>query len=93
MSKERNTTLDASGNSFAPKLIDDHNSKIAVNFEENYLKQGKLSYIHRNIVNFRRLEDYLFCVVKLTKNIDPGKYSYSEYGIRFDSTLILIMSK
>ena len=38
LSKERNTTLDASGNSFARKLTDDHNSKIAVKFEENYLK-------------------------------------------------------
>ena len=27
---------------------------------------------------------YLFVAVKLTKNADPNKYSYSGYGISFD---------
>ena len=31
------------------------------------------------------LKDYLFGVVKLTKNANPDKYSYSRYGIEFDS--------
>ena len=25
------------------------------------------------------------CILKLTKNANPDKYSYSGYGIRFDS--------
>ena len=35
------------------------------------------------------LKDYLFGAVKLTKNADPNKYSYSEYGIGFDSRSII----
>ena len=31
------------------------------------------------------LKDCLFGNVKIAKNSDPGKYSYSEYGIGFDS--------
>ena len=31
------------------------------------------------------LKDHLFGAVKLTKNPDPDKYSYSGYGIGFDS--------
>ena len=31
------------------------------------------------------LKDCLFGVVTLTKNANPNKYSYSEYGIEFDS--------
>ena len=31
------------------------------------------------------LKDYLFGAVKLPKNVDPDKSSYSEYGIGFDS--------
>ena len=30
------------------------------------------------------LDDYLFGLVKFTKNVDPDKYGYSGYGIRFD---------
>ena len=31
------------------------------------------------------LKDCLFGNVKMTKNADPNKYSYSGYGIGFDS--------
>ena len=31
------------------------------------------------------LKDHLFGAVKLTKNADPDKYSYSRYGIGLDS--------
>ena len=27
----------------------------------------------------------LYCILKLTKNSDPDKYSHSGYGIRFDT--------
>ena len=31
------------------------------------------------------LQNYLFRAVKLTKNVDPDKYKYSDYGIGFDA--------
>lgn len=31
------------------------------------------------------LENYFFGAVRLTKNADPDKYSYSGYGIRHDT--------
>ena len=31
------------------------------------------------------LKDCLFGALKLSKNFNPNKYSYSEYGIGFDS--------
>ena len=49
MSKETITTT--SDNSFAPKITDIHNSKIALKFEGNCLKQDKVSFAQRNMVN------------------------------------------
>ena len=34
------------------------------------------------------LKDYLFGAVKLTKNANPNKYSYSGYNVGFDSRSI-----
>ena len=34
------------------------------------------------------LNDYFFGNVKITKNTDPNKYSYSGYGIEFDSSSV-----
>ena len=31
------------------------------------------------------LQNYLFGAVKLTKNVDPDKYIYSDYGVGFDA--------
>ena len=95
LSNERITALAASGNSFAPKLTCDHDSKRAITFEENYLNEGKVSLIDRNIVKrftvyesdtwLRDLtadfmvQDDLFVVVELNKNADPDKQSFSGY--------------
>ena len=49
MSKETITTT--SDNSFAPKITEIHNSKIALKFEGNCLKQDKVSFVQRNMVN------------------------------------------
>ena len=91
-----------SDSSSASKLTYFHTSKIAMKLEENSLKQDKMSFILRNVVDFfiaweldiwsRDLNadfiiyaDCLFVTVKQTKNIDPDKYSYTGYGIGFDS--------
>ena len=93
-----------SGNSFAPKLTYIPNFKIAVKFEENCQKQAKAFFTHRNVVIILLLmnyvlrvlktnftwKDYLFGAVKLTKNADPNKCSYSGYGIGFDSRSLFL---
>ena len=49
--EERNTNPVASGNSFVSKLTYASNCKIRVKFEENYLKQDKVSFTQSNVVN------------------------------------------
>ena len=39
----------------------------------------------RNSKTYFTLKNYSFASVKLVKNADPDKYSYSSYGIGFDS--------
>ena len=39
------------------------------------------------------LNDCLFGAVKLTKNADPGKYGYRDYGIGFDACSQLPLPK
>lgn len=41
-----------SDKNFASKLAHIHNLKIIVKFKENYLKQDKVSFKHRNVANF-----------------------------------------
>ena len=63
------------------------------------LKQPKISYTHREVVNIYivyelgasssndsdpTLKKCLFGAVTLTKNVDIEKYRYSGYGIGFD---------
>ena len=63
------------------------------------LKQEKISFDHRKIVNiyivyeidryvnirsYSTLENCLFGAVKLVKHVDIDLYKYSGYGIRFD---------
>ena len=76
-------------------------SKIRIRFTGSCLKQDKVTFNPRNVVNLIifyeldtwsrdlnanfTLRDCLFGAVKLTKNADPDKYSYSGYDIGFDS--------
>ena len=76
-------------------------SKIRIRFTGSCLKQDKVTFNPRNVVNLIifyaldtwsqdlnanfTLKDCLFGAVKLTKNADPDKYSYSGYDIGFDS--------
>ena len=71
-----------------------NNSRIRLRFEESYLKQEKWSkffyslWIRYMVTRFKwwfYSKRLLFGSVKTTKNADPDKYSYSGYGIGFDS--------
>ena len=64
-----------------------------VEFVGSSLKQDKITYTHRMIVNiyinlnynqYYNLENCLFDSVKITKNSDIDKYKYSGYFIGFD---------
>ena len=68
-----------SDNSFTPKLVFIHNRR-------NCSTQDV--FTHRNAVNLLivyELDECLFGAVKLTKNADTDKYSYSGYGNGFDA--------
>ena len=86
ISEESIKTPFTSENSFFPKWVDGYQlPKIKVN--GNCLKQDRLSFLHRNVVNLYntyelitqstdlntdvRLGNCLFEAVKLTKNVDP----------------------
>ena len=98
MSDERLNSNNASNYKITPEL-NYYGSKIRVEFNENFLKQDKVTYNYGKIVNiyivyeisknyststYPTLENCLFGAVSLTKNADTDKYKYSGYGIRFD---------
>ena len=78
-----------------------NNAKIREKLDDSCLKQDKVSFTRRNVIKFFiiyeiniwscdlnldfTLKDCLFGGVKLTVNPDTKKYSYSGYGIGFDS--------
>ena len=80
-------------------LIDYVGNKISLKFSGSCLKQSKLQYTQRTIVNIYSvyelgisgsnnndctLKNCLFSAFTLTKNADIDKYGYSGYGIGFD---------
>ena len=84
--------------SFSPKLVW-YNSKIKLKFNGSCLKQGKSTFIPKNVVNlFVVYELYTWSrdlntdftlktcflgAVSLTRNADTDNYKYSGYGIGF----------
>ena len=78
-----------------------NNSRIILEFKGSCLKQDKAPSTPNNVVNLYivyelniwsqnlnaefTLKYCLFENVKITKNADPDKYSYTRYGIGFDS--------
>ena len=82
-----------------PKLLI-KNKRFCVDFNGNYMKQGKISYINFSAINnyiFYSLDQIsntrntdftaqncLFGVVKKTKNKDASKYKYVGYAVCFD---------
>ena len=76
-----------------------YGTKTRVKFTGSYLKQDKITYNHKNVVNIYivyelgassshsddpTLKNCFLGAVTLTKNIDIDKYGYSGYGIGFD---------
>ena len=74
-------------------------NKIRVKFNGDCLKQKKITFNHRKILNiylvyeikrwvnisdYPKLENCLFGAVKLTKHVDVDKYKYFGHGIGFD---------
>ena len=88
-----------SDNSLTPELNYYDDLKVRVKFTGSCLKQPKVTYTHKTIVNIYivcelgastsndsdpTLKNCLFGAVTLTKNADIDKYGYSGYGIGFD---------
>ena len=87
-----------SDNSLTPAL-NYYGTKTRVKFTGSCLKQSKITYTHKKVVNIYivyelgastshiddpTLKNCLFDAVTLTKNVDIDKYGYSGYGIGFD---------
>ena len=98
LSDERRNSNTASNYKIAPELSY-YGTKTRVEFNENCLKQDKVTYNHGKIVNIYivyeisknynistnpALENCLFGAASLTKNADIDQYKYSGYGIGFD---------
>ena len=87
--------------SISPKLEWMNNFRIRLEFKGSCLKQDKAPFTQNNVVNLYiiyelnirsqdskaefTLKDCLFGALKLTNNANLNKYSYSGYGIGFDS--------
>ena len=98
LSGERIKPPTTSDNSLNP-IINYYDYNIRVKFTASCLKQSKITYTHKKIVNIYvvdelsvsnsngndpTLKNCLFGVVTLTKNVDIDKYGHSGYGIGFD---------
>ena len=97
MSNEKIKPPHAANKSFSPKLVWMNNSKIRLRFTGTCLKQYKATFTPNNAVNLYivyeldrwsqdlnvkcTLKDCLFGNVRITKNADPNRYSYSGYVI------------
>ena len=91
-----------SNKSISPKLVWMNNSRIRLEFKGTCLKQEKAPFTPNDVVilyivfelnillqDFHAeytVKDCFFGTVKLTKNVNPNKFSYSWYGIGFDSS-------
>ena len=98
LSDERINSITASNYSVTP-FLDYYGTKTRVECSGSCLKQDKVTFNQRKIVNiyivyeisksinisdYPTLENCLFGAVTLTKNADIDKYGYSGYGIGFD---------
>ena len=100
MYDDSNVSEVANSSNVVPGLIINKNGKLSVAFSGNLLKQTKVAYNHGRIINIyityklqkksnnnpdMTLENCLFGAIKITKDVDVSKYSYSGYGISFDA--------
>ena len=91
---EKIASIITSNHSLTPRLIY-RNARMRAAFTGNFLKQDKVTYGHRPILNIYTVYKLISSInttgvtlegaVKLTKNDDTDKYKYSGYGIGFDS--------
>ena len=97
----KSTKPPSAPNNFLTPSLKYLGTKLRVKPNESCLKQDKVTYTHKTIVNIYinyeinikdstiiadpALENCLFGTVTLTKNADIDKYRYSGYGIGFDS--------
>ena len=98
LSNEKIVSTKTSNYDQSPSLVY-NNARIKLKLGRDLLKQNKITYNHRPIVNIYlvyrlipgtktlgvTLENCLFGAVKLTKNADIDKCKYSGYGIGYDS--------
>ena len=105
MSNEKIKPPVTADKSLSPKLARINESRIILRFTGNCLRQEFATFTPKNVVNLflvpeldRRsqglqakfsLNYCLFWAVKLTKNDNPNKYSYSGYGTGFDSRSLI----
>ena len=96
-----NTDLNSVINSSStkPQYINT-NGRISVGFKENYMKQARIPFSHKSVVNIYIIyelntisstrntdftaQDCLFGAVKITKDTNTSHYHYSGSGICFD---------
>ena len=98
LSDERINSIEKPNYSITPNL-DYYGTKTRVKFNGSCLKQNKVTFNHRKVVNIYivyelngsssnnnnpTVRNSLFGAVSLTKNADIDKYGYSGYGIKFD---------
>ena len=89
----------------SPKLTWMNNSRIRLRFTGSCLREQFANFTPNNVENLFivyeldrwsqdlnakfNLKDCLFGAVKLTKNVNHNKYSYSGYGTGFDSRSLI----
>ena len=98
LSGEMINSITTSNHIITPKL-NYYGTKTRVEFSESCIRQNKITYDYRKIVNiyivyeisknynithYPTLENWLFRAVSLNKNADIDKYKYSGHGIGFD---------
>ena len=98
LSDEKINSIKTPNHSITPNL-DYYGTKTRVEFNGSCLKQDKVTFNHRKVVNIYivyeisksiNISDYpaigncLFGAVCLAKNADINRYKYSGYGIGFD---------
>ena len=104
MSEESIENITKSGSLFAPTFVN-HYVLPDVNFNGHCLINDNI-FLHKKVINMYvscilnqwprdlntdfTLGNCLFWFVKLTNNVDPDKYVYTGYGIRFNLRSVFI---
>ena len=103
MSNEKIKPHITANHSLSAKLVWMSSSRTRVRLKGSCFKQDKVTFTPKSVLNLFivceigvrsqdlntafTLKDFFFGAVKLTKNANPDKYSYSEYGVGCDHLL------